>query len=280
MAGMLYLVPTPIGNLGDISVRCRETLENADFIAAEDTRVTLKLLNYLGIKKSLVSYYEHNKTAKGNVIVDRILAGEICALVSDAGSPAISDPGEDLVRLCAEAGITVCAIPGPCAVITALSISGQSTGRFCFEGFLSTSKKSRREHLQTLVEEERTMIFYEAPHKLLATLEDMTAVFGADRPISLCRELTKLHEEVVRTTLGEAIEKYTAQPPKGEFVLVIAGAAPKIAEVATAEDAGAHVAALMACGMSRKDAIRQTVADLQLPKNVVYEAALAIDSKA
>ena len=279
MAGMLYLVPTPIGNLGDISVRCRETLEQADFIAAEDTRVTLKLLNYLGIKKSLVSYYEHNKASKGNVILDRILAGETCALVSDAGSPAISDPGEDLVKQCAEAGITVCAIPGPCAVITALSISGQSTGRFCFEGFLSTAKKSRREHLQLLVKEERTMIFYEAPHKLLSTLEDMAEVFGPDRPISLCRELTKLHEEVVRTTLGQAVVKYTKQPPKGEFVLVIAGAQPEVIEVATAEDAGAHVAALMAKGMSRKDAIRQTVQDLNLPKNVVYEAALAIDIK-
>ena len=277
MAGMLYLVPTPIGNLGDISDRCRETLEQADFIAAEDTRVTLKLLNYLGIKKSLVSYYEHNKASKGNVILDRILAGETCALVSDAGSPAISDPGEDLVKQCAEAGITVCAIPGPCAVITALSISGQSTGRFCFEGFLSTAKKSRREHLQLLAKEERTMIFYEAPHKLLSTLEDMAEVFGPDRPISLCRELTKLHEEVVRTTLGQAVVKYTEQPPKGEFVLVIAGAAPEIPEVAPAEDAGAHVAALMAGGMSRKDAIRQTVQDLKLPKNVVYEAALAID---
>ena len=163
MAGMLYLVPTPIGNLGDISIRCRETLEQADFIAAEDTRVSLKLLNHLGIKKSLVSYYEHNKAFKGNVIVDRILAGETCALVSDAGSPAISDPGEDLVKLCAEAGITVCAIPGPCAVITALSISGQATGRFCFEGFLSTAKKSRREHLESLKKEQRTMVFYEAP---------------------------------------------------------------------------------------------------------------------
>ncbi len=193
MAGMLYLVPTPIGNLGDISQRCRETLEQADFIAAEDTRVSLKLLNYLGIKKSLVSYYEHNKATKGNVILERILGGETCALVSDAGSPAISDPGEDLVKQCAAAGITVCAIPGPCAVITALSISGQSTGRFCFEGFLSTAKKSRREHLESLIREERTMIFYEAPHKLLSTLEDMSAVFGPERPISLCRELTKLH---------------------------------------------------------------------------------------
>ena len=274
MAGMLYLVPTPIGNLGDISIRCRETLEQADFIAAEDTRVTMKLLNHLGIKKSLVSYFEHNKAAKGNVILDRILAGETCALVSDAGSPAISDPGEDLVRQCAEAGITVCAIPGPCAVITALSISGQSTGRFCFEGFLSTAKKSRREHLEALMGETRTMVFYEAPHKLLSTLEDMAAAFGGDRPISLCRELTKLHEEVVRTTLAEAIVKYTGQPPRGEFVLVVAGAPETVKEEATAEDAAAHVAKLMEQGLSRKDAIKQTAKELDLPKNVVYDAAL------
>ena len=274
MAGMLYLVPTPIGNLGDISIRCRETLEQADFIAAEDTRVTMKLLNHLGIKKSLVSYFEHNKAAKGNVILDRILAGETCALVSDAGSPAISDPGEDLVKQCAEAGVTVCAIPGPCAVITALSISGQSTGRFCFEGFLSTAKKSRREHLDALVGETRTMVFYEAPHKLLNTLEDMAAAFGGDRPISLCRELTKLHEEVVRTTLAEAIAKYTEQPPRGEFVLVVAGAPETVKEEATPEDAAAHVAKLMEQGLSRKDAIKQTAKDLDLPKNVVYDAAL------
>ena len=274
MAGMLYLVPTPIGNLGDISIRCRETLEAADFIAAEDTRVTVKLLNHLGIKKSLVSYFEHNKTQKGNYVLERILAGETCALVSDAGSPAISDPGEDLVKQCAEAGVTVCAIPGPCAVITALSISGQSTGRFCFEGFLSTAKKSRREHLQALVAEQRTMIFYEAPHKLLATLEDMAEVFGADRPISLCRELTKLHEEVVRTTLGQAVEKYTSDAPRGEFVLVVAGAPEEEKPAATAEDAGARVAELVAGGMSRKDAIKQTAKELNLPKNVVYDAAL------
>ncbi|MBQ2920742.1 MAG: 16S rRNA (cytidine(1402)-2'-O)-methyltransferase [Oscillospiraceae bacterium] len=277
MAGMLYLVPTPIGNLGDISERCRRTLEEADFIAAEDTRVSLKLLNYLGIKKSLVSYYEHNKAFKGNVILDRILAGETCALVSDAGSPAISDPGEDLVRLCAENGITVTAIPGPCAVITALSISGLPTGRFCFEGFLSTAKKSRKEHLQSLVGETRTMIFYEAPHKLLSTLEDLAEFFGADRKISLCRELTKLHEEVVRTTLGEAIEKYTANAPKGEFVLVVDGAAPAEKEVPTAEDAGEMVKRLMSEGLSRKDAIKQTAKALDLPKNVVYDAALSID---
>ena len=274
MPGMLYLVPTPIGNLGDISVRCRETLEAADFIAAEDTRVSLKLLNHLGIKKSLVSYYEHNKAFKGDKIVERILTGETCALVSDAGSPAISDPGEDLVKQCAEAGITVCAIPGPCAAITALSISGQATGRFCFEGFLSTSKKSRREHLESLQGEQRTMIFYEAPHKLLSTLEDLRDAFGEDRGISLCRELTKLHEEVVRTTLGEAVAKYTETPPKGEFVLIVAGAEPVQKEVPTETDAASRVAQLMEEGLSRKDAVKQTAKELGLPKNVVYDIAL------
>ena len=276
MAGMLYLVPTPIGNLGDISERCRRTLEEADFIAAEDTRVSLKLLNHLGIKKSLVSYYEHNKAFKGDKIVERILNGETCALVSDAGSPAISDPGEDLVKQCAAAGITVCAIPGPCAAITALSISGQATGRFCFEGFLSTSKKSRREHLDSLKNEQRTMIFYEAPHKLLSTLEDLAEAFGNDRSISLCRELTKLHEEVVRTTLGGAIEKYTENPPKGEFVLIVAGAEPVQKEVPTETDAASRVAQLMEEGLSRKDAVKQTAKELDLPKNVVYDAALNI----
>lgn len=274
MPGMLYLVPTPIGNLQDISIRCQKTLENADFIAAEDTRVTLKLLNHLGIKKNLVSYYEHNKSQKGNVILERILAGETCALVSDAGSPAISDPGEDLVKQCAQAGITVCAIPGPCAVITALSISGQSTGRFCFEGFLSTAKKSRREHLESLKSEQRTMVFYEAPHKLLNTLESMMEVFGGKRSISLCRELTKLHEEVVRTTLQDAITRYTQEPPKGEFVLVVAGASAPEKISHTPQDAATRVATLMADGMSRKDAVKQTAQELELPKNVVYDAAL------
>ena len=275
MAGMLYLVPTPIGNLGDISIRCRQTLEQADFIAAEDTRVSLKLLNHLGIKKSLVSYFEHNKAQKGEQIVARILAGETCALVSDAGSPAISDPGEDLVKQCAAAGITVCAIPGPCAVITALSISSQSTGRFCFEGFLSTAKKSRREHLDSLKNEKRTMIFYEAPHKLPATLESMAEAFGGDRPISLCRELTKLHEEVIRTTLSGAIKLYCQQPPKGEFVLVVAGAPEQEEETATVQDAKSRVEELMAQGLSRKDAVKQTAQELNLPKNAVYEAALS-----
>ena len=277
MAGMLYLVPTPIGNLGDISLRCRQTLEQADFIAAEDTRVTLKLLNHLGIKKSLVSYYEHNKTFQGDRILERILAGETCSLVSDAGSPAISDPGEDLVKQCAEAGITVCAIPGPCAAITALSISGQSTGRFCFEGFLSTAKKSRREHLDSLKSETRTMIFYEAPHKLVSTLEDMAQAFGQDRSISLCRELTKLHEEVVRTTLGQAITHYQENPPKGEFVLILAGAQPVQPELPDEQDAAARVKQLMEEGLSRKDAIKQTAKELNMPKNAVYDAALAIE---
>ena len=274
MAGMLYLVPTPIGNLGDISPRCRETLEAADFIAAEDTRVSLKLLNHLGIRKSLVSYHQHNQNQKGQGIVDRILAGETCALVSDAGSPAISDPGEELVKQCAQAGITVCAIPGPCALVTALSISGQSTGRFCFEGFLSTAKKSRMEHLESLKRETRTMIFYEAPHKLLSTLEDMEKVFGPQRPISLCRELTKLHEEVIRTTLSGALTLYAQQSPKGEFVLVVAGAEPEEKPQATAEEAAAQVARLMEQGLSRKDAVKQTAEALGLPKNLVYDAAL------
>ena len=276
MAGMLYLVPTPIGNLGDISIRCRETLEQADFIAAEDTRVTLKLLNHLGIKKSLVSYYEHNKTFKGDKIVQRILDGETCALVSDAGSPAISDPGEDLVKQCAQAGILVCAIPGPCAAITALSISGQATGRFCFEGFLSTAKKSRREHLESLAQERRTMIFYEAPHKLTATLEDLAACFGADRPVSLCRELTKLHEEVIRTTLGQALERCTQTPPKGEFVLVVAGAPEPVREGPSQSDAAARLAQLLEQGLSRKDAVKQTARELSLPKNTVYDIAVSL----
>ena len=279
MAGILYLVPTPIGNLGDISLRARQTLENADFIAAEDTRVSLKLLNHLEIKKPLVSYYEHNKTFKGGRIVERILAGETCALVSDAGSPAISDPGEDLVKQCAGAGIPVCAIPGPCAAITALSISGQATGRFCFEGFLSTAKKCRREHLESLKSEQRTMIFYEAPHKLLTTLSDMAEVFGSDRPLSLCRELTKLHEEVVRTTLAEALERYTQTPPKGEFVLIVAGAKPEEKEIPSETDAAARLAELIAQGLSRKDAVKQTAKELGLSKNAVYEIALKDSEK-
>lgn len=273
MAGMLYLVPTPIGNLGDISQRCRETLETVDFIAAEDTRVSLKLLNHLGIKKPLVSYYEHNRAESGPRITARLLAGESCALVSDAGSPAISDPGEDLVALCAEAGITVTAIPGPCAAITALSISGLPTGRFTFEGFLSTNKKSRREHLEALSGEQRTMIFYEAPHKLRNTLEDLQKAFGHDRRISLCRELTKLHEEVIRTTLSGAVEYYKEQDPRGEYVLILEGAAPAEAAEITMEDALALVEAKIVAGMSRKDAVKEAAKETGIPKNALYDAA-------
>ena len=276
MAGMLYLVPTPIGNLGDISKRCRETLAEADFIAAEDTRVSLKLLNHLELKKPLVSYYEHNKVESGKRIVERLLAGETCALVTDAGSPAISDPGEDLVALCAEHGIPVSAIPGPCAIITALSISGLPTGRFTFEGFLSTSKKSRQEHLASLRDERRTMVFYEAPHKLRTTLDDLAAAFGGDRRISLCRELTKLHEEVIRTTLDGARSLYTEQPPRGEYVLVLEGAPePKAAEL-TLEDALDRISALIAAGSSKKDAVKQAAAETGFPKNVLYDAALKL----
>lgn len=270
----LCLVPTPIGNLSDISPRARQALADADFIAAEDTRVALRLLNHLELKKPLVSYYEHNKEGSGPKIVARILTGQRCALVSDAGSPAISDPGEDLVRLCAEAGIPVTAIPGPCAAITALSISGLPTGRFCFEGFLSTNKKSRQAHLDSLRSETRTMIFYEAPHKLTATLADLSAVFGAKRRISLCRELTKLHEEVLRTTLGEAAAYYAEHAPRGEFVLIVEGAAPLAPEAVSEADALEAVRALIGQGLSRKDAVRRVSEQTGIPKNELYNAAV------
>ena len=270
----LCLVPTPIGNLSDISPRARQALADADFIAAEDTRVALRLLNHLELKKPLVSYYEHNKEGSGPKIVARILTGQRCALVSDAGSPAISDPGEDLVRLCAEAGIPVTAIPGPCAAITALSISGLPTGRFCFEGFLSTNKKSRQAHLDGLRSETRTMIFYEAPHKLTATLADLSAVFGAERRISLCRELTKLHEEVLRTTLGEAAAYYAEHAPRGEFVLIVEGAAPLTPEAVSEADALEAVRALIGQGLSRKDAVRRVSEQTGIPKNELYNAAV------
>lgn len=274
MSGTLYLVPTPIGNLSDISDRCRETMANADFIAAEDTRVSLRLLNHLDIKKPLVSYYEHNKQTSGPRIVERLLGGESCAIVTDAGSPAISDPGEDLVRLCAEAGVTVTAIPGPCAAVTALSISGLPTGRFTFEGFLSTNKKSRFAHLDSLRTEQRTMIFYEAPHKLTATLTDLAQVFGETRRISLCRELTKLHEEVLRMTLGEAVQYYRTTEPRGEYVLVVEGAQETPQAAATQDDAVARAQALIAQGYSKKDAVRQAAAETGFPRNALYDAIL------
>ncbi len=218
----LYVVGTPIGNLSDMSERAVNTLKEADFIAAEDTRVTLKLLNKFKIKNSLVSYHEHNRGIAGEQIVNRILNGENCALVTDAGMPAISDPGEELVKLCREKGVSVESVPGPTAFATAMAISGMSSTRFTFEGFLSVTKRNRKEHLNSLKDEERTMIFYEAPHKLIYTLKDMLAIFG-DREIAVCRELTKIHEQVINTTLQKAVEKYENESPKGEFVLVIKG---------------------------------------------------------
>ena len=273
MAGTLYLVPTPIGNLGDISDRCRNTLAAADFIAAEDTRVSIKLLNHLGVKKPLVSYHEHNKLESGPKILARLQKGESCALVTDAGCPAISDPGEDLVRLCADAGVPVCAIPGPCAAITALSVSALPTGRFVFEGFLPTDKKQRNARLGVLLREERTAILYEAPHRLRETLAALAEALGANRRISLCRELTKLHEEILRLTLGEAVAYFAENEPRGEFVLVLEGAAPA-AEVTTLEDAVALVEQLVANGLTKKDAVRQAARDLGFPKNALYDAVM------
>lgn len=278
MSGSLTLVPTPIGNLGDISPRAIEALRSADFIAAEDTRVTLKLLNYLQIKKPLVSYYEHNKIESGASILLRIQQGENCTLVSDAGSPAISDPGEDLVRLCSANGIRVSAIPGPCAAITALSISGLPTGRFCFEGFLSVNKKSRKAHLESLKSEERTMIFYEAPHKLRSTLSDLRKTFGDERRISLCRELTKLHEEVLRFSLKEAEEYYLSQDPRGEYVLILSGAEKAAEAVSEEADILSLVHSLIDGGMTKKDAIRQAADQTGMAKNAVYELVIGEES--
>lgn len=274
MSGILYLVPTPIGNLGDISQRMAEALEQADFIAAEDTRVSVKLLNHLGLKKQMVSYYRHNTETSGPAILERLLAEESCALVTDAGMPAISDPGEELVALCAAHGVTVTPIPGPCALVTALAASGQPTGRFTFEGFLAMNKKNRRRHLDSLRGEERTMIFYEAPHKLAATLADLAEAFGRERPVSLCRELTKLHEEVRRTTLGEAAEWYGANPPRGEFVLVVEGAAGTAEEAPTLAGGLARVEALRAEGLSLRDAVRQAARETGLAKNELYDRAV------
>ena len=273
MPGKLCLVGTPIGNLGDMSPRALRALEEADFIAAEDTRVTLKLLNHFNIKKPLVSYYEHNARSAGERILERILAGENCALVTDAGMPSVSDPGEDLAARCAEAGVELTAVPGPCAAVTALALSALPAGRFCFEGFLSTSGRSRREHLESLKGERRTMVFYEAPHKLVKTLEDLRAAFGPGRRIALCREMTKLHEEVVRSTLGEAAALYAETPPRGEFVLVVEGAAEAKAEFGR-EEALALVERRRAEGMSLKEACRLTAEETGIKKNELYQWAL------
>lgn len=273
MTGTLYLVGTPIGNLGDISPRCAETLAAVDFIAAEDTRVSVKLLNHLGLRKPLVSYYAHNERESGERILQRLLAGESCALVTDAGMPAISDPGEELVRLCAGAGVPVAAVPGPSAVVTALALSGLSTQRFTFEGFLSVTRKTRLAHLESLKGEARTMVFYEAPHKLRGTLADLAAAFGGARHVSLCRELTKLHEEVLRMSLAEAVDYYRGQDPRGEYVLVVAGAEPEVIQQ-DPEAALRRVRELTAQGVSTRDAVKKASEETGVNRKELYREAV------
>ncbi len=274
MSGTLYLVATPIGNLGDFSPRAVETLETVDFIAAEDTRVSVKLLNHFEIKKPMVSYHEHNQASAGQAILNRLLGGESCALVTDAGTPAVSDPGEGLVQLCAQAGVEVLSIPGCCAAVNALAVSGLPTRRFTFEGFLSVNKKERRAHLESLRGEQRTMLFHEAPHKLRATLQDLKDTFGPQRRIALCRELTKLHEETMRTTLEEAVAYYAENAPKGEYVLVVAGAEPEDAPAVSLEEAVEEVLRLREEGVGTKDAVRQVAKATGLSRNELYAAAM------
>lgn len=274
MAGTLYLVPTPIGNLGDISRRVADTLAAADFVAVEDTRVTVKLLNHLELKKPMVTYHRHNKDTAGPAILERLLAGESCALVTDAGTPAISDPGEDLVALCAQAQVPVEAIPGPCALVTALSVSGLPTGRFTFEGFLPMNRKNRRAQLEQLREEGRTMVFYEAPHKLTATLDDLRDTFSPGRRVAVCRELTKLHEQVLRTTLGEAVEHFAQTPPRGEFVLVVEGAPAPVQQEGDPRQALERVEQLREQGLSLKEAAAQAAAEFGMKKRALYDLAV------
>lgn len=278
MPGTLYLVATPIGNLGDFSPRAREVMSEVDFIAAEDTRVTKKLMTALDLpQKPLVSYYEHNRRQRGEEILARLLGGENCALVTDAGTPAVSDPGEDLVALCAPEGVPVIPIPGCCAAVCALAASGLPTGRWCFEGFLSVNKKARREHLDALKNEKRSMIFYEAPHKLRATLDDLCAAFGGDRRISLSRELTKLHEETLRMTLAEAVAYFTETAPRGEFVMIVEGA-PDVVDEDAEDDRMARalnaVQKRIENGETLKDAVKMVSADLGVKKNALYQLAL------
>ncbi len=270
MAGSLYVVGTPIGNLGDFSPRAVEILNFVDFIAAEDTRVTIKLLNHFGIKKPMVSYYEHNRTERGAQLIERMLNGENCALVSDAGMPIISDPGEDLTLRCHENGIKVCAVPGPCAFVTALAISGMPSGRFTFEGFLTKTKQNRKQHLDELKDEKRTMIFYEAPHKLRNTLEDMGKTWG-NRNIALVKELTKIYENVERTTLFDAAQKYKDVAPKGEFVLIVEGKTESNEEVITLENATFLALELVKSGVSKNDAAKEIAKKTGLKKSDIYK---------
>ena len=276
MSGTLFVVGTPIGNLSDMTFRAVETLKAVDFVACEDTRVSAKLLNYFEIKKPLVSYYEHNAKASGENIISRLLSGESCAIVTDAGMPCISDPGEELVKLCAENNIEVVVIPGPSAVISALAISGLSTSRFSFEGFLSMNKRSRFEHLASIANDERTLIFYEAPHKLLSSLEDMLEFLG-DRKISLCRELTKIHETVFRTTISKAHEFYTKNAPRGEFVLVIEGTFPSEDSAdQTIEAAIASIKSLTEKGMRPVDACKEIAKATPFSKSELYQKLLEL----
>ncbi len=273
--GILYLCATPIGNLEDISVRTLNILKQADLIACEDTRHSLRLLNHFEISKPLTSYHEHNKAEKGEILIEKLKNGTNIALISDAGTPAISDPGEDLVKRCINEGIKVVPVPGPAALINALIVSGQSTGRFTFEGFLSMNRRSRDEHLKALCDETRTMIFYEAPHKLTRTLDDMCKVFGADRSITIVKEITKIHESVVKTTIGEAIDYYENNVPKGEFVLVISGKSQEqLQSEATKEfeslTVTQHVDSLIQQGIDKKEAIKQVAKLRGLPKRDVY----------
>ncbi len=276
MPGTLYIVSTPIGNLGDITARALEVLKSVDFVAAEDTRVALRLLSHFEIAKPLVSYYEHNRRERGEEVVRRILGGEDCALTTDAGTPVVSDPGGMLVAQCREAGIPVRTVPGPCALVSAFTLAGLESTRFTFEGFLSMNRRSRREHLESLRGERRPMIFYEAPHKLVSTLADFAEVFGPDRGMLVARELTKLHEESFRTTVGAALAKYRETSPRGEFVLVVDGAAENNAEAedtmtAAVRDAKEKVAA----GQSKRDAARYAAEAYGVARNAVYEALMA-----
>lgn len=270
MAGTLYIVATPIGNLEDLTPRAAATLGMVDFIAAEDTRVTLRLLNHLGLKKPMLSYYQHN-FSKGEQILRRLEEGENCALCSDAGMPAISDPGELLVKDALARNIPVCPIPGASACVSALAVSGQDTARWVFEGFLPIPKKPRRQRLEALAREERTIILYEAPHKLVNTLEDLVQALGPDRSITLCRELTKLHEEIHKTTLAQALDQYREAPPRGEFVLVVAGGQPDTPEEElTLEQAVALAREKMSRGESPTAAAKAAAAASPFSKGEIY----------
>ena len=275
VGGMLYLVATPIGNLSDISERAVKTLSEVDFIAAEDTRNTAKLLMNLGISKTLISYHDHNRREAGERIAERLASGESCALVTDAGVPAISDPGEDLVALCAERGIPVTSVPGACAFITALTLSALPTRRFVFEGFLPVKNKERRERLDALSREERTFVLHEAPHKLRTTLADLADTLGGDRRISVCRELTKLNEEVIRVTLAEAVEYYAEREPRGEYVLVVEGGVNtqtlSDAPVMSPEEAVAYYEKQ---GMNKNQAVKEAAKLLGISRNEVYRATI------